>query len=270
MAKLILLTLPIGNIQDITDRVKEALSLGQYFASEDTRVFKELLQKLGISYQDKKIVSYHDHTQGQEDYLLKPVLEDNLDLYVVSDAGSPVLSDPAFPLVRKALEHSIEVKSFSGISSVTTALELSGLPPIPFHFHGFVPREKGKRKEYFKNEFSIYGTHIYFEGVSRVMESLEDLKNFYPELEVVVARELTKNFETVYRFKAKDIPEITLKGEFVVLISQNEKKGNPQMSAEVKELAHSLIERPSTKNLSKLLSEITGIKAKEIYNKIQD
>lgn len=275
MPRLVLLTLPIGNMQDITGSVIEALKMGEYFASEDTRVFKETLQKLGISYQDKKIISYHDHRQGMEESLLRPLLEeDNKDLLVVSDAGSPLLSDPAYPLVKKAIELGIEVKSFAGISSVTMALELSGLPPIPFHFHGFVPREKGKREDYFQKKFSSYGTHIYFEGVSRIEESLNSLCELYPDLDIAVARELTKSFESVYRFKASDLksilPEIVMKGEFVILIHQPNET-DIGLSSEMIEQARSLIEEGiSTKTLSKLLATITGDRPKNVYQKLQN
>lgn len=272
--RLILLTLPIGNVADITQNVVNSLEKGRYFASEDTRVFKELLQKLGISYQDKKIISYHDHKQGSEEALLNSLNGEYSDLYVVSDAGSPVLSDPAYPLVKKAIELGVEVKAYSGISSITTALELSALPPIPFHFHGFVPREKGKRSDYFQKKFSEYGTHLYFEGVSRVKESLEVLCELYPDKDIVVARELTKNFESVYRFKGSElnqnISEIVMKGEFVILIHQDS-ESNSLMSPELLEMANALIENGiSTKILSKLLATITGEKPKSIYQKLQD
>lgn len=265
-SSLTLLTLPIGNYEDISLNALKALKEGEHFATEDTRVFKELLKYFGIPLDGKNIFPYHDHTQGEERKILKKILEGHK-LYVVSDAGSPLLSDPAFPLVREALSLGIKVESISGISSVTMALELSGLPPIPFHFHGFVPREKGKREEYFKSAFKVKGTHIYFEGVSRVMDSLNDLVSLYPEAEIAVARELSKNFETIYRFKGFPLPEITLKGEFVILIHQEHEA--ILQDEEATRLATELVEEGvSNKVLSKLLAKLLDDNPKQIYQKL--
>jgi 16S rRNA (cytidine1402-2'-O)-methyltransferase len=164
MGKLVLLTLPIGNIDDITKRVLNSLLEAKTLIAEDTRTIKNQLNKLSIDSSNKKIISFHDQSGETKTKNLLEELEHS-DLYLVSEAGSPYISDPAYPLVKMALELGYEVDSYSGISAVTQSLELSGLPPIPFHFHGFPPRDSGKRKAYFQKEVaSVYGTHIFFEG----------------------------------------------------------------------------------------------------------
>ena len=131
MGKIILLNTPIGNLGDLTPRVLEALTKGETFAVEDTRVFRELLNHVGISLSGKRIHSLHDQSEDSQVEKLLELLGGG-DLYVASEAGSPIVSDPAYPLVIAAYERGIEVESFSGVSSPIMALELSGLPPIPF------------------------------------------------------------------------------------------------------------------------------------------
>ncbi|MBP9673455.1 MAG: hypothetical protein KBD63_00005, partial [Bacteriovoracaceae bacterium] len=116
--KLILLTTPIGNLQDLTGRVKEVLEKGIYFACEDTRTFKDLLGHLGISLSDKKLYAFHDHSQEESSQKFLDILQTGENLYVVSDAGSPVVSDPAYPLIKAVLKAGFEIDTYAGVSSV--------------------------------------------------------------------------------------------------------------------------------------------------------
>lgn len=266
MGKIILLNTPIGNLGDLTVRVREGLEKGQTFAVEDTRVFKELLNHLGISVAGKKILSLHDQSENvQIDRLIE--LAEREDLYVASEAGSPIISDPAFPLIVAAYSKGIKVESCSGVSSPVMALELSGLPPIPFQFHGFLPRESSKRKKSFAE--AGYGTHIYFEAPTRIEETVLDLASVRPHVQVAVVRELSKKFEEVLRFKAHEWEEIkknvTFKGEFVLLF-YNEEVG-AQTSGELSAIAQEMLANGATpKQLSKLLSLILDRPTKEIYS----
>jgi len=159
VGKIILLNTPIGNLGDLTPRVLEALKTGRVFAVEDTRVFKELLNHLEITLEGKNIFSFHDQSNPKEiERLLE--LATQQDLYLVSDAGSPIISDPAYPIVSNARKAAIEIDSYSGVSSPIMALELSGLPPMPFTFHGFLPRDKGPKENIFLT--LNRGTHIFF------------------------------------------------------------------------------------------------------------
>ena len=157
MSELTLVTLPIGNTGDITRRALAALESGRTFYAEDTRVFKDLLNSLGISFQDKFIDSFHDQSVGKIDVIVGKI-KNGESVYLVSDAGSPMVSDPAYPLLKRLLEEGIEIKTLPGVTAVITALELSGLPPHPFHFWGFLARGKGEKKDFFKglNRVSIF------------------------------------------------------------------------------------------------------------------
>ena len=146
--ELCLLSLPIGNLKDLTSRALEALKEGSYFVVEDTRTFKSLLNHLQIAYADKKIWSYHEHSSEKEQENILQLLLAGNRVYVASDAGSPLISDPAYPLVKEVIQQGIDVRTLPGVSSVLVALELSGLPPYPFFFYGFLPREEEKQKNF--------------------------------------------------------------------------------------------------------------------------
>ncbi len=246
-------------------RVRDALQNGTTFAAEDTRVFKELLNHLGISIQGKKIMAFHDQSETiQVDRLLDHTNSE--DLYVTSDAGSPIVSDPAWPLVSRAIERGIKIESYSGVSSPIMALELSGLPPMPFHFHGFLAREVGKKKTLFSE--LEHGTHIFFEAPTRIEETLDILSEVGQELKVAVVRELSKKFEEVLRFRAHEWRELktgaTFRGEFVLLVHQEQKKN--VLGAEIQELAQEVLNKGSTPKLvAKLIAQILDRPSKDIY-----
>lgn len=268
VGKIILLNTPIGNLGDITPRVLEAMKTGTTFAVEDTRVFKDLLGLMGVSLQGKRIFSLHDQSENEQvGKLIEIALKE--DLYVASEAGSPIISDPAYPLVLAAYQNGIKVESYSGVSSPIMALELSGLPPIPFQFHGFLPRETGKRARIF-NEVG-YGTHIFFEAPTRVEETLDELAVLRPNADLVVVRELSKKFEQVVKLKAGEWAEkkkdVMFKGEFVFLFHNSEVTAG--FSNEIKELAQEIVATGATpKQLSKLLGLILDRPTKDIYSEL--
>lgn len=268
MGKIILLNTPIGNLGDLTPRVLEALKSGEVFAAEDTRVFKDLLSHLGISVMGKRILSLHDQSENSQVTKLIEFAERG-DLYVASEAGSPMISDPAFPLVVAAYEKGIKIESYSGVSSPVMALELSGLPPIPFQFHGFLPRETGKIKKIFADVG--YGTHIFFEAPTRIEETLDELAEIYPNNQICVVRELSKKFEQVSRFKGREWKEtkkeINFKGEFVLLFHKGE--ASASMGSEVKEAAQEILaNKGGPKQWAKLLGLILDRPTKDIYSEL--
>lgn len=268
MGKIILLNTPIGNLEDLTPRVLNSLKEGETFAVEDTRVFKELLNHLGISLLGKKIYSFHD--QSEQSTLNKLVdMAQGQDLYVASEAGSPIISDPAYPLILLAYEKGIKVESYSGVSSPIMALELSGLPPIPFHFHGFLSRDSGKRQKFFAE--SSYGTHIFFEAPTRVEETLSELSSIKGESDICVVRELSKKFEQVERFKGKQWPQkresINFKGEFVILFHNSDP--GFQSYEELRLLAKDVLDKGThPKQIAKILALLLDRPAKEVYSEL--
>lgn len=265
MGKIVLVTVAIGNDQDITSRALSYLNDGEYFFVEDTRSFKVLLKNLNIDYSGKKIDSFHDQTESHKiDYIMNIAKERTV--YIVSEAGSPYLSDPAYPLVKAAIENNISVVTTGGINSVTYSLELSGFPANPFSFYGFISRDQGARLAEFAKIGSVAGTHIYFEGVSRVDAFLTDLSQALPGAHVAVARELSKTHESIYRFKAETYekikPEMVFKGEFVILIYIDQ----PTQNQEFLGLAEKVLEdKGKKKTLAKLLSRLLNRPVNDIY-----
>ncbi len=269
---LILVSTPIGNISDLSPRVQAALEKTHFVVAEDTRVYKELMKQLGLSFEKTQLHAFHDHNQNA---LSKPIewLKEGHDVLMVSDAGSPLISDPAFPLVREVLSLGFQIETLPGPSAVLVALELSGLPPHPFTFHGFLPRESNKRKSFFESTKLLSSTHIVFEAPHRILSSIDDLCEVVAsDTEVVIARELTKTFQTIHRFTADEWnaikPEVVVKGEFVVLYHQKQKNNGHKTDAETRELAQKLLDKPSTKQTAKLISKILELDTKVVYERL--
>lgn len=271
MNGLYLVTVPIGNSEDITLRALNQLKESKYIYCEDTRVFMDLSKRVGIEIEGKKVKSFHDHSSEMKttEIIERAKIEA---VCFVSDAGSPLLSDPAFPLIKAAIAEEINLQSLGGINAPVTALELSGLAPIPFHFHGFLARDNSKRNSDFQTYAAQYGTHIIFEGVSRVLETISTLTGQFPDYEFAIGRELTKSFQSIYRFKGADFESvkdsITAKGEFVILF-HNPKKKDSAASSDVIELARDIISSGAKpKKLAKLLAALTGGNSKDIYSRL--
>ena len=190
---------------------------------EDTRPFFNLLKTHGIEAKEKKVYSFHEHSKEPRLQLAKKLMEEGEEIVFCSDAGSPLMSDPAHPLVKSVLEWGFELETIPGVSSVVAALELSGLPPYPFQFHGFLPRESQKKKKLLASIGFLGKTHVFFESPKRVNQTLEELKAELPDADVAVLREITKRYQSAYRFKAGDYEKertaINFKGEFVLVIS---------------------------------------------------
>lgn len=271
MGKLVLVTVPIGNPDDITLRALEALKSGQNFAVEDTRSFKALLDHYGIIYGEKWIDSFHDHSdEGKVEKLMKIIGEKGT-LYLCSEAGSPIISDPALPLVRKAIELGFELDSYGGISSVISGLELSGLNTLPFSFHGFLPRDHKGQEEFAQKMQRFGGTHLFFESPHRVEATLDFLTEILSDEKFFVGRELTKKFQSRHYFFGSQWSEIkkevNFKGEFVIAVECAEKQ-NVYESDLVKLAEQILEEGARSKTIAKMLGIILQKNTKDIYSKL--
>ena len=272
LSRLILITLPIGNTKDITLRALEALREAKTIYAEDTRVLKELLKELAIDYSEKFIDSYHDQSQGKISIIINK-LKNSEDVYLVSDAGSPLISDPAYPLIQEVLQNNLSLQTLPGVTAVITALELSGLPPHPFHFWGFAARTKNEKNENFKQLQKLKGTHIFYESPHRVFETIREFFQVYPDGMLVIARELTKHFESVYRLTIKDLEKVEDivigKGEFVLLFHVEDSMQVHVQDEELKNMVRNYLdEKSSPKKLAKIFSKILGVETKLIYDKM--
>jgi 16S rRNA (cytidine1402-2'-O)-methyltransferase len=218
--KLLVVATPIGNLGDLSDRARAAFEAADLIACEDTRHTGRLLAHLGIK---KPLVSLHEHNERQRLPRLLADLEEGKVIAVASDAGTPLLSDPGFLLVREAAARGVRVEAIPGPSALLVALVASGLPPYPFTFAGFPPPKSGKRRNFYKGWAALGHTLILFESPHRLIPSLEDALAELGDRPVAVARELTKLHEEILRGKLSEVLEelrgrAALKGEFVVVV----------------------------------------------------
>ena len=220
---LYLVATPIGNLADITHRALQVLNDVDLIACEDTRHTHKLLNHYGIN---TKTISYHEHNEQQRAAELIDRLRQGTSIAVVSDAGTPSISDPGFRLVRSAIENEIVVVPVPGPSALITALIAAGLPTDEFFFAGFLPSRTSARRTRLTELQSIPGTLIFYEAPHRLAATLSDAYEILGEREAVVARELTKLHEEIRRGLlsklAADYTEKTdIRGEIVVLIDRN-------------------------------------------------
>ena len=219
---LYLVATPIGNLADITHRALQVLKDVELIACEDTRHTRKLLQHYGVT---TKTVSYHEHNEQQRAAELIDLLRQGSDVAVVSDAGTPSISDPGFRLVRAAIENEIAVVPVPGPSALISALIAAGLPTDEFFFAGFLPAKSNARRARLNELRSVPGTLIFYEAPHRLAATLKDAYEILGEREAVVARELTKLHEEIRRGRLSqltaDYTEKTdVRGEIVVLIDR--------------------------------------------------
>lgn len=217
--KLFVVATPIGNLEDISFRAVETLKSVSFIACEDTRVSSILLKNYNIS---KELISFNAQSETRKiDYVLERI-RNGENCALISDAGTPCISDPGIRLVNEAIKNEIEIVGIPGANAAITALSISGLPTDSFVFDGFLPQKKGRQKK-LKELAEENRTIVLYESTYRIEKLLNELNEYMPERFVVVCRELTKKFEESWRGYPKDLllefPNKTNKGEFVVIIS---------------------------------------------------
>ena len=221
---LYLVATPIGNLADITHRALQILNDVDLIACEDTRHTNKLLNHYGIT---TKTISYHEHNEQQRATHLIEKLKEGTDIAVVSDAGTPSISDPGFRLVRAAIENDITVVPVPGPSALISALIAAGLPTDEFFFAGFLPSRPNARRARLTELQSVPGTLIFYEAPHRLATTLKDALEVLGEREVVVARELTKLHEEIRRGRLSQLAadyadqKNDIRGEIVLLIDRD-------------------------------------------------
>jgi 16S rRNA (cytidine1402-2'-O)-methyltransferase len=215
MGKLFIVATPIGNLEDITFRAVKVLKCVDLIACEDTRHSRILLDKYGIR---TPTLSYHQHSRLQKiDYLIDH-LRNGKDIALITDAGTPGISDPGQALIMRTIDNKIETIAIPGPSAVISALSVSGFDLHQFLYLGFLPKKKGRKTllESLKNEKR---TIVFYESPYRIIKTLKELQKNLGDREMVIVREQTKKFEEIYRGKISEvIKNIKPKGEFVVII----------------------------------------------------
>lgn len=211
---------PIGNLEDLTLRALRIFKEVDLIACEDTRHTRLLLTHYGIA---KPLVSYHEHNERRRTAELLPRLEAGASIALVSDAGTPALSDPGYVIVHEATARGIPVVAVPGPSAVTAALAVSGLPTDRFVFLGFLPRKSGQRKRVLGEIAAVPWTLVLFESLHRLRDMLEDLREVLGDRQVAITRELTKRFEEVIRGTVTEVLQhfsgTEPRGEFTIVVA---------------------------------------------------
>jgi 16S rRNA (cytidine1402-2'-O)-methyltransferase len=215
---LYIVSTPIGNLKDITLRALETLKSVDLIAAEDTRHTKILLDAYQIQ---KPLTSFFEHNQIKKAEHLLGLLKEGRHIALVSDAGTPGISDPGFLMVRRAMENNIPITVIPGVSACISALTASGLPAHRFIFEGFLPPKSGARRNKLLALKGQESTIIFYESPHRLLKTLKDMKDVWDDPTIVVARELTKKFEEIRKDKAslliEHFSQHAPKGEFVLL-----------------------------------------------------
>jgi 16S rRNA (cytidine1402-2'-O)-methyltransferase len=210
---------PIGNLEDVTLRALRLMKEVDLVAAEDTRKTGLLLKHFEIK---SKITSYHDYNKEKKTPFLINELKSGKDMAIVSDAGTPGISDPCYYLVKEAIKEEIKIVPVPGSSALLSALVVSGLPTDRFVFEGFLPQKKSKKVKRLKELASEKRTLIFFESPHRLLQTLKNLIEVFGERRIVVARELTKKFEEIIRGTLTDIKsrfeKKKVKGEIVIIV----------------------------------------------------
>ena len=219
---LYIIATPIGNLEDMTFRALEVLKDADFILCEDTRVTSKLLARFNLKI---PTISYHQHSKLQKLQKIKELLEEGKVLAMVSDAGTPGISDPGGQLVEYISKElpGIKIIPIPGASALSSALSISGFSADRFVFLGFPPHKKGREK-FFKELVEYKYTVVLFESKYRILKTLDEIKKYSGDKEALVARELTKMFETLYRGKLSEISEqiakTTPRGEYVIIVKK--------------------------------------------------
>jgi 16S rRNA (cytidine1402-2'-O)-methyltransferase len=260
---------PIGHLADISLRAVNALAAADEILCEDTRVTGKLLQRYGIN---TRLVPYHDHNAAKLRPRILAELQAGKALVLVSDAGTPLVSDPGFKLARAVIEAGLPLHVIPGASAPLAALALSGLPSDRFMFCGFLPEKQGERRRLLSNLKSVPATLIFFESPRRIEAALADITETLGPRPVAVTRELTKIYEEAVRGTAQEVAQRlgereTIKGEITLVVAPPLDEAPPEPEA----IDKALLEASATKPAAKAAAEVAhrlGLTKKELYDRL--
>lgn len=262
---LYLVATPIGNLGDLSPRAVAALKNADVVACEDTRITGKLLSLNAIS---TPMVNYHEHNADKMRPVLTARLKKGETVALVSDAGTPLVSDPGHKLVADCIKEGIYVTAVPGASALLTALQLSGLPTRRFLFQGFLPPKSSARKTTLSELKNVPSTLIFYEAPQRMIETLTDMKEVLGDRNCSVSRELTKKFEQTVRGKISDILDLYAqngvpKGEFVIVVAPplEEKAGEQDVETALKQA----LETMSVKDAAAFVAQALNANKKEVY-----
>lgn len=273
MGKLYLVPTPIGNLKDITLRALEALKEADFIAAEDTRVTLKLLNHFGIK---KSLISYHQHNEQGKSEDIIGILKEGKTIALVTDAGTPGISDPGSVIVKKCIEENIAFEVLPGATAITTALVYSGLDTTKFIFRGFLPRENKERKPIVEQLMDRTETIIFYESPHRLLSTLDFLLESFGDRNIALCRELTKLHEEIIRLKLSEAIEYykenSPRGEYV-LVLEGKTKEEIELEEQAKWINMSIEEHIKSyidegikkKDAVKMVAKERGLSKSDVY-----
>ena len=255
---------PIGNMEDITLRAINILKQVEVIFCEDTRVTSLLLNHFDIK---KKLISSHKFNEEKNDNKLLYYLNDGKDVGIVTDRGTPIISDPGFELVKVAIENNYNVVSLPGPTAFVPALTVSGLNPQPFLFYGFLINKEGKRKKELEQLKNHRETMIFYESPHRIIETLDNMLEVLGNRNICISREISKKFEEIYRGTIEEIkPDmIDIKGEIVIVVSGNTEENTYDNLSIIEHVNLYIKEGINSKDAIKKVAQDRGMNKNEVY-----
>ena len=257
---------PIGNMGDISFRAIKILQKSDLILCEDTRITKKILQKFEIN---KKLISNHKFNEKKNLEKVLEILKNKKTVSLVSDAGTPAISDPGRILVKECVKNGIDIFPLPGASAVSAAISISGFSDN-FYFCGFLPEKQGQIKKLFKNLSSLECSLIFFISPNKLHKRIDDLKEFFLNRNIIICREISKYHEEYIRTSIMELSNVNFsrKGEITVIISEpiKEKLSFNELEESDKRKINQLIKKMSIKDIIKKISEDKEISKKLIYN----
>jgi 16S rRNA (cytidine1402-2'-O)-methyltransferase len=260
---------PIGNMRDITRRAIDVLSEVDFIAAEDTRMSRRLLEQLDI---DTPMVSLHEHNERQKSQILIDKVSAGGSMALISDAGTPLISDPGYFLVKQAKASGVRCIPVPGACALVAALSVSGLSSARFSFEGFLPHKTGAKKAELERLISETRTMIFYESPHRILETLRLCAELFADRQMALAREITKRFETYLTGPVNEVLSIVesdsmqQKGEFVLMIEGGAQLKPSSLSDSQRTLLKGLLQELPPKKAAALIADYTGINKREVYN----
>lgn len=260
---------PIGNLGDLSPRAREILENAEVIACEDTRITKKLFSLLNISAFGKKFIIYQNYNEENEaQNIIDLILNEGKSVALVSDAGSPLISDPGYKLIRKAREQNVFVTTLPGCCALICALQLSGLPTNRFLFAGFIPNKDKGRLDVFKEVREMNATVVFYESAQRIVKTLTAAAEVFGDRKMAVAREISKMYEECLNGTAAELIEHfnakEPKGEMVLMIAPAGEKDFSELDIEDL-LKQKLADMPLKSAVKEMVTEY-GLNKNEIYD----
>ncbi len=266
-ATLYLIPTPIGNMEDITYRALNILKEVEVVFSEDTRVTRQLLNYFNIN---KKLISSHNYNEEKNESKLLEYLNNGYSVGVVTDRGTPVISDPGYELVKIAIKNNYNVVSLPGATALIPALTVSGLNPSPFTFIGFLNNKDSKRRKELEEYKNLKTTLIFYEAPHRILKTLQDIKNILGNRNICISREISKKFEEIYRGSVievmNELETEEIKGEIVLVVEGNLNDTTYDNLTIIEHVNLYIKEGIDTKEAIKKVAKERKLSKSEVYN----